>query len=71
MLEEQIKKIMLDKKLSAENIYKPLEINRINFYKAIKTSNLNNRSLRKVLKFLGVKIIIKLKKYENNSKKVL
>ncbi len=71
MLEEQIKKIMLDKELSAEDIYKPLEINRVNFYKAIKTSNLNNRSLQKILEFLGVKIVIKLKKYEDHNKKIL
>lgn len=71
MLEEQIKKIMKERSLSAEDIYKPLKINRINFYKAIKTSNFNNPSLQKILTFLGLKIVIKLQKYEYHKKELL
>ena len=69
MLEEQIKKIMTEKKMQAMDIYNPLKINRINFYLAIKTSNLNNKTLKKILKFLGYEINIKLNKLydkENN-----
>lgn len=62
MLEEQIKKIMLGKKISPVDIYVPLKINRVNFYKAIKTSNLENKSLKKILNFLGYELSVILKK---------
>lgn len=72
MLEEDIKKVMLDKKITAVDIYRPLKINRVNFYKAIKTSNLENKSLKKILNFLGLKIKINLynKQNENKEKKL-
>jgi len=62
ILEEQIKKEMAQKKLNPIDIYKPLGINRVNFYRAIKTSNLENKSLKKILNFLGLFIKINLKK---------
>ena len=67
MLEDEIKKIMLEKKITAVDIYRPLKINRVNFYKAIKTSNLKNKSLKKILDFLELELEINLynKKYEN------
>jgi hypothetical protein len=68
MLEEQIKKVMREKNISAEYIYKPLKINRINFYKAIKTSNFNNQTLLKILHFLELQLIVKLEKYEDTKK---
>ena len=61
MLEEEIKKIMQEKNIKAIDVYKPLKINRINFYKALKTSNFKNKTLEKILHFLGFKIIISLK----------
>ena len=64
ILEDQIRKEMARQKLTPENIYKPLGINRVNFYKAIKTSNLENKSLKKILDFLGLFIKINLKKYD-------
>jgi len=67
ILEEEIKKRMLSMGISAVDIYRPLKINRVNFYKAIKTSNLENKSLKKILNFLGLGIKINLyKKNENN-----
>lgn len=62
ILEEKIKKEMGKRKLAPVDIYKPLKINRVNFYKALKTSNLENPSLKKILGFLGLKIEINLKK---------
>lgn len=59
-LEEKIKKEMGKRKLAPVDIYKPLKINRVNFYKALKTSNLENPSLKKILGFLGLKIEINL-----------
>lgn len=67
ILEEEIKKRMLKMGITAVDIYRPLKINRVNFYKAIKTSNLENKSLKKILNFLGLGIKINLyKKNENN-----
>lgn len=68
MLEEQIKKIMLQKNITAVDVYKPLKINRINFYKALKTSNLKNKSLEKIVNFLGFSIVANLKKHANKKR---
>jgi predicted transcriptional regulator len=68
MLEEEIKKIMLKRKMTAVDIYRPLKINRVNFYKAIKTSNLENKSLKKILNFLGLKIKINIYSKKNENK---
>ncbi len=68
MLEDQIKKVMRERNISAEYIYKPLKINRINFYKAIKTSNFNNQTLLKILHFLELQLIVKLERYEDTKK---
>lgn len=62
MLEEQIKKIIAQKKIKPVDIYRPLKINRVNFYKAIKTSNLKNKSLRKIVDFLGFELLACLNK---------
>jgi len=67
ILEEKIKKEMGKRKLTPVDIYKPLKINRVNFYKALKTSNLENPSLKKILGFLGLRIEINLKKNDQKS----
>jgi len=66
MLEDQIKKILAQKKIKPVDIYRPLKINRVNFYKAIKTSNLKNKSLRKIVNFLGFELSAGLKKKNDN-----
>ena len=70
MLEDEIKKRMLEKKITAVDIYRPLKINRVNFYKAIKTSNLENKSLKKILNFLELEIEVNLynKKYDHKNR---
>ncbi len=62
MLEKQIQKIIAQKNMRPVDVYRPLKINRINFYKAIKTSNLENKSLKKILIFLGYELLINLNK---------
>ena len=69
MLEKEIKKIMLNKKITAVDLYRPLKINRVNFYKAIKSSNLENKSLKKIINFLGLEIKINLYNKKNGNKK--
>ena len=71
MLEEQIKKIIAKKKIKPVDIYRPLKINRVNFYKALKTSNLKNKSLRKIVNFLGFELSASLNKKHENKKRVL
>ena len=66
MLEEQIKKIMAQKKINPVDIYRPLKINRVNFYKALKTSNFKNKSLRKIVNFLGFELSAGLNKKNDN-----
>jgi len=61
MLEKQIRKIIAQKKIKPVDIYRPLKINRVNFYKALKTSNLKNKSLRKIVNFLGFELSASLK----------
>ena len=61
MLEKQIRKIIAQKKIKPVDIYRPLKINRVNFYKALKTSNLKNKSLRKIVNFLGFELSANLK----------
>ena len=71
MLEEKIKKIIAKKKIKPVDIYRPLKINRVNFYKALKTSNLKNKSLRKIVNFLGFELSASLNKKHENKKRVL
>jgi len=62
MLEQEIKKIMKERGLMPVDIYKPLKINRINFYRAIKTSNFENKTFKKIIAFLDLELDIILKK---------
>ena len=69
MLEDQIKQIIADKNMQPIDVYKPLKINRINFYKAIKSSNLKNKSLIKIIDFLGFELSVKLNIKNDNKKR--
>lgn len=61
MLEDQIREVMHTQNLKAVDVYKPLGINRVNFYKAIKSSNLDNKTLIKIIDFLKCEVSIKLR----------
>lgn len=71
MFETHIKDFMQKKKIKAIDVYRTLNINRQNFYKALKTNNLDNPTLQKILNFLGLEILFSLspKKWLKNSKK--
>ena len=66
MLEDEIKRIITKKKIKPVDIYRPLKINRVNFYKALKTSNFKNKSLRKIVNFLGFELSAGLNKKNDN-----
>lgn len=66
MLEDQIREAMRTQNLKAIDVYKPLGINRVNFYKAIKSSNLDNKTLIKIIDFLKCELSIKLRGANDN-----
>lgn len=70
MLEEQIKKIITARNLRSVDIYRPLKINRVNFYKAIRSSNLKNKSLLKIINFLDIELSVNLKEKNDDKKSV-
>jgi len=69
MLEKQIRAILQERNLEPKDVYRALKINRINFYKTLKTSNMGNKSLRKILAFLGYEINISLYDKTNTNKR--
>ena len=69
MLAGKIRKVMVIRKMRPVDVYAPLKIGRVNFYKAINTCNLQNKSLRRILIFLGLKLSIKLSRKNYGKKK--
>ena len=60
MLELQIKEILKQRGLKPVNVYKALDIDKVVFYQSIRTSNLNNKTLHKILRYLGLEMEVKL-----------
>jgi len=71
MLEEQIKDFLKSKKLKQSDVYNKLKISKQNFYKAIRTKNFDNPTLKKILNFLWIEVLILLKEKNENSKQSL
>ena len=71
MLEIQIKDFLKKQNLKQSNVYNELEISKQNFYKAIRTKNFDNPTLKKILNFLWLEIFILLKEKNEDSKKNL
>lgn len=69
MLAGKIRKIMAIRNMRPVDIYAPLKIGRVNFYKAINTSNLQNKSFRKIVSFLGLELSVKLSRKKYGKKK--
>ncbi|MCG3709682.1 hypothetical protein L5F64_02705 [Aliarcobacter butzleri] len=61
MLEKDIKIELIKKGLKPSDIYKSLEIERAHFYQAIRSTNLNNKTLLKILDYLNLEISVSLK----------
>ncbi|MDD3324513.1 MAG: hypothetical protein PHN38_05275 [Sulfurospirillaceae bacterium] len=60
MLELQIKEILKQRGLKPVDVYKALNIDKVVFYQSIRTSNLNNKTLHKILRYLGLEMEVKL-----------
>lgn len=65
MLEKEIKVVLAKRGLKTSDVYKAIGIDKVVFYQAIRTSNLNNKTLHKILDYLGLEISISLKEREN------
>jgi len=69
MLEKQIKEFLKKQNLKQSDIYNKLDVSKQNFYKAIRTKNFDNPTLKKILDFLWLEILILLKEKNEDSKK--
>lgn len=65
MLEKEIKVVLAQRGLKTSDVYKALGIDKVVFYQAIRTSNLNNKTLHKILDYLGLEVSISLSEKEN------
>jgi predicted transcriptional regulator len=64
LLELQIKEILKQRSLKPVDVYKALNIDKVVFYQSIRTSNLNNKTLHKILRYLGLEMEVKLHEKE-------
>ena len=61
MLEKDIKIALIKKDLKPSDVYKAIGIERAHFYQAIRSSNLTNKTLLKILDYLELEISVTLK----------
>ncbi len=64
MLEKDIKIELIKRDLKPSFVYKALGIERAHFYQAIRSTNLSNKTLLKILDYLELEISISLKHKE-------
>ena len=64
MLEKDIKIVLIKRDLKPSDVYKALGLERAHFYQAIKSSNMKNKTLKKILDYLGLEISVSLKDRE-------
>lgn len=67
MIEKQLKEILKERNLKPVDVYKALEIDKVVFYQSIRTSNLNNKTLHKILRYLGLEIEVLLHEKRDRS----
>ena len=60
MLEKDIKIELIKKDLKPSDVYKAIGIERAHFYQAIRSSNLTNKTLLKILDYLELEISVTL-----------
>ena len=64
MLEKEIKIELIKRDLKPSDVYKALGLERAHFYQAIKSSNMANKTLKKILDYLELEISFTLKPKE-------
>ncbi len=65
MLEKEIKIELLKRGLKTSDVYRALKLERSHFYQAIRSSNMKNKTLLKILDYLGLEVDISLKHKDN------
>jgi len=60
MIEKDIKIELIKRGLKTSDVYKALDLQRSHFYQAIRSSNMKNKTLLKILDYLDLKIVISL-----------
>ncbi len=67
MLEKEIKIELIRRGLKPSDVYKALKLERSHFYQAIRSSNMKNKTLLKILDYLELEIVVSLthKRQEN------
>jgi len=61
MIEKEIKIELIKRDLKTSDVYKALNLERAHFYQAIRSSNMKNKTLLKILDYLELKIVVSLK----------
>ena len=61
MLEKDIKIELIKRDLKPSDVYKALGIERAHFYQAIRSTNLTNKTLLKILDYLELEVSVSLK----------
>jgi len=61
MIDKQIKIELIKRDLKPSDVYKALGLERAHFYQAIRSTNLNNKTLKKVLDYLDLELVVELK----------
>lgn len=70
MLEKDIKIELIKRGMKPSDVYKALGLDRAHFHQAIKSYNMNNKTLKKILDYLELEISFALKQKDgsNNAK---
>ena len=66
-IERDIKIYLIKNDLQPSDVYKTLGIGRATFYQAIRSNNLNNKTLNKILDYLNLEIELVLKERKNDN----
>ena len=65
-IEKDIKIYLIKNDLQPSDVYKALDIGRATFYQAIRSSNLGNKTLNKILDYLNLEVEFVLKEKVND-----
>lgn len=66
MFEKEIKVVLAKRGLKTSDVYKAIGIDKVVFYQAIRTSNLNNKTLNKILDYLELKLSVSIQEKSND-----
>ncbi len=66
-IERDIKIYLIKNNLKPSDVYKTLGIGRATFYQAIRSNNLNNKTLNKIFDYLNLELELVLKERKNDN----